>query len=116
MSDRYKQPESEAEYVYALRAAYIEGWRSSERASPIRWLDSHVEQAAREAYPITRKVPRVVVDKYGVGWRFDEGEFWRRDKSWCEWSPADGDPAAVNVERVRLWADLLANPTEEVTE
>lgn len=98
---------TERDMILAKREAYAAGAKAWGAASK-----NGVLRAARE-YPfpkITR--PRVVRDKFGVGmlWRVMSGELQSsfRGNEWCV------EPAYVTPERVALWADLLANPTEEV--
>ena len=117
MSDN--QTVTEREAVVRERKAFGLGWRMQrENGGSLR----EGEGLADRLYPlpsITR--PRVVKDPEAKDyeWRFHDGRMQvRRGKNafdgggeWvcpCNWQPT--------AERVRLWADLLQNPTEEVTE
>ena len=73
--------------------------------------------AARE-FPLPRVTrPRVVVgpSPRTWNWKFEAGAYWFRATGHGSWERAnpswEPDP-----ELVTLWADLLANPTEEVEE
>lgn len=114
----------EAKAIQAQRQAFVEGCRWT-RAYYDRPLPERAEDRtalfmswARDAFPITRKVPRVVRVKRGVV------EFYAR---------AGGSPCGVSFYRDRaclesfsvlgvwphepaIYADLLANPYETVTE
>ena len=78
----------------------------------------HAQQLAEREYPLPKITrPRVVADEFGTEWRVradaddrDTALEYRHDD--CpEWSL---DRAKMTRGRVALWADLLANPTEEV--
>jgi hypothetical protein len=121
------QTVTEREAVQRERAAFMAGGRAvfeHFRISPetchrdATWAGT--ESLARERYPfptITR--PRVLVDESGMGWKYEGGAFWytlstRRDLiDWRRDDPSDVKHE-LTVERVTLWADLLAHPTEEV--
>lgn len=82
--------------------------------------DGYVDGRAADHYPLpTITRPRVVKDphKANTSWRCKDGLLWyswtnKENQGWYTgtvlWNPTP--------ERVKLWADLLANPTEEVTE
>lgn len=115
MSD--KPTVTEREVVLRERKAYVAGWRDVNR------LDG--DMAATRLYPlpsITR--PRVVKDPAypSYEWRVVDGLLeWRRDpysSGWVSIETAGGFIGiyAATKQRVAVWADLLSNPTEEVTE
>lgn len=73
------------------------------------------ERQAAQKYPLpTRTVPRVVMSEPDdLAWRCVCGQIEYRIGN--KWRRADGEHSvAVTPERVALWADLLAHPTEEV--
>ena len=87
--------------------------------------ESCIEEA-RLRYPLPRVTrPRVVTDaRFGKAreFRICDGQFQTRSAKNSVWScienghhgKGDGFGLAIDAERVTLWADLLANPTEEV--
>lgn len=86
--------------------------------------EGYVHEQAADRYPLpTITRPRVVKDAAdpSVEFCFVDGVLqYRADSgSWWRLVPDDGRvPTTIfypTAERVRLWADLLANPTEEVT-
>jgi hypothetical protein len=117
MSDEMRY--TERDRVGAWRAGFIRGMGEALRAV----VDLHpgagalldalpwAEMAAREyPYPkVTR--PRVVAEDYDLSWRYVDGGFELNTGDGI-WRP--GPYITVTPHRVRLWADLLANPTEEV--
>lgn len=78
------------------------------------------EMAAARAvglFPLPKRTqPRVVKDGYGIEWRMNDGTLeWKGDSSRGRWEPSSAYGAlAIGSKRVALWANLLANPTEEV--
>lgn len=95
-------PATWEEFQRARREAFAAG--GSYYASG--WTGSIAEEARRR-YPITKRVPRVVSDGR-CEWRMVDGELEYRLSN-LVWQRC-----GYNAERVRLFADLLANPTEEV--
>lgn len=112
-------------------------------SEPVRWPPRYYngkgfdharaswEEQSRRVYPLPKITrPRVVRDPYAtatttVEWSTEKWHdglviVWRA--KWApEWklilstdTPEDG--YVITPERVKLWADLLANPTEEVSE
>lgn len=81
------------------------------------WSDKTAERVAAEEYPLPKITrPRVVTDSQGTEFRVRDGDLLegrRQDRpdnpGWGQFSAWD-----ITPERIRLWADLLANPTEEV--
>lgn len=119
MSDEAMVTERDA--VERERAAYTEGakwaWRTNyAECTGARFNhNGHVDRAAAYRYPLpTITRPRVVKDPHSadIVWRCDGGVLQYRQGN-HEWSMGPGYWYAF-PERVRLWADLLANPTEEV--
>jgi hypothetical protein len=104
-----------------LRAAFRAGvqWGAEKGAKVHPYPDAPCGPCDREAekrYPlpmVTR--PRVVTDSFAIAWRLADGALEFRLSQSAPWrvTPHYG-PMGVTVERIRLWADLLANPTEQV--
>jgi hypothetical protein len=69
---------------------------------------------ADSTFPLPKIIrPRIVKDPNIIGeWRCVDGELQVRYGPMQPWSAVDY--AGVTTARVRLWADLLANPTETV--
>lgn len=89
--------------------------------SPMRWTQAECDQIAARSYPLAKAIrPRVVEDQWGMGWMIRDGVVLYRlcatneDEPWKD-ANTEGDHE-ICVSRLRLWADLLANPTEEVDE
>lgn len=103
---------TEREAVLRERKAFVEGARRicvAANSGIIRMFDH--ERDAAEIYPLpTITRPRVVRDPHGIDIR------WTVRSRQVVAYDSDQFPCAVGVtpERVKLWADLLANPTEEV--
>jgi hypothetical protein len=76
---------------------------------------NQVWEEGRRRYPLPKVTrPRVVRDREGWKWQCIDGRIqWSGPRGWRF---ADVMTYAVRVtpERVVLWADLLANPTEDV--
>lgn len=77
-------------------------------------------RGAAEQFPLLVTRPRVVRDPImkDVEWKVEDGYLRARRGSgtwikWVEWSARDSDFAPL-AKRVAMWADLLANPTEQV--
>jgi hypothetical protein len=81
---------------------YLDGHKWEGRVAPA------ARREARKRYPIKRKVPRVVVDGYGIGWKVVGNEVRPEGIGGGSWT--------ITAGRARLWADLVANPYEEVDE
>lgn len=91
----------------------------------VGWSREGAEQKATGAFPFPKRTrTRVLTERYGCGLSFRfRGDpnnpfayFEYRGSDSPAWIPAFGDKnkLASTVERVRIMADLLANPTEEV--
>ena len=76
------------------------------------------EHIARARYPLPKVTrPRVVTcPKNGAQFRVIDGELQGRDTVLDGWLSVATIIYNVTPDRVALWADLLANPTEEVEE
>lgn len=108
------------ELAEAERRAFVHGL--DVRATlPERW-DGNAAEAARR-YPLpTVTRPRVVQDAQGVLWRVQLGkgdtvlvEYTERGiPDWRDFNSLRAGAPGISRERVALWADLLARPTEEV--
>lgn len=127
---------TERDLILAKREAFEEGatrvWTAFARetdACPHGWRGSNV--LAAEAYPLPKSTrPRVMSDPNSLNgreWRCVGRQFEtrvRESSRLAEWHLVDWSeynrgafvehPLAPTPERVAMWADLLANPTEEV--
>lgn len=129
MSDNKMVTEREA--VLRERKAYAEGaewaWRTNyaEHTGAKFNHNGHVDRSAAFRYPlpsITR--PRVVKDQEypNYEWRVVDGSLeWRLHPYSSGWVPIETSHGFVGLytvtkQRAAMWADLLNNPTEEVTE
>jgi hypothetical protein len=77
------------------------------------------EKEAPKIYPLPKATrPRVVVDPHfpDVQWRCSGESMLEEYTARCGWRSlaAASHELVVTNPRIRLWADLLANPTEEV--
>lgn len=125
---------SERDAVLRVHAAFDEGarWQRLEIHAPDR-SGEMADRAMREAkarHPLPKvERPRVVKDphvEFGQRWRCVGGELQYTgslndppsDHSWHRLHKDDTYHGCriPTPERIRLWADLLANPTELVTE
>lgn len=110
---------SEREAVLRERAAarkalaYFDGTgRGADRA----------QQLAAEWFPLPKiRRPRIVSDPGvrggGVRWRLMNGQLqWNSHSQWNSLNDARNRGMFITAERVRVLADLLANPTEEVSD
>ncbi len=71
--------------------------------------------AAARLYPMPHvSRPRVVTDASKREWRVVDGKLEYRGEDHRPWSNAEGCSFFITSERVRILADLLANPTELV--
>ena len=112
---------TERQAAFRERAAFAEGvtW---ERARGPRWSDG-AQTIAERHYPLPRITrPRVVQDSTGVYWRvvvahddarIEYAELFAPGRFTDVTCFRPGMPG-VSPERVALWADLLARPTEDV--
>lgn len=125
---------TERDLVMAKREAFREGsrwlscWCSCNGAyDDYRWItgDSRgrPEEAAADRYKLPKVTrPRVVKESGGMAFRFvgnPSEQFacieYMSSYEPREWKQAHGSDnhLAVTTERIRIWSDLLANPTEE---
>lgn len=104
---------TQRDVIEAERAAFIAGLN----AKPLRgdpWTGAAHEAAKRYPFPKVTRL-RVVADtKYRLWWKVEDGRIvWSRPG--CdEWSLLIHSGVDADTHMVALWADLLANPTEEV--
>lgn len=103
--EEYRLPATWEEYQRERRKVWLDcaAWIFSRGKVAIAGTQ---EESARR-YPITKRVPRVLSDGR-CEWRMVAGELEYRlaNLTWQR--------VGYNADRVRLFADLLANPTEEV--
>lgn len=92
-------------------------WISSVGRSP--WIGS--DAIKDRLYPLPKVTrPRVLKDRFGVDWRMAGNVLENRERDGREWrttlAPTDCDGTSYlgTADRVKLWADLLARPNEEV--
>jgi hypothetical protein len=118
---------SEKEAVMRERVAFAKGMREN-RCDPQVCACPACATAIHEAtrrYPLPRiRRPRVVADNregHRREFRVFEGQMQTRSIRQPYWScvenghtNADGTGLAIDAVRVKLWADLLASPLEEV--
>lgn len=131
MSDR--KVLTERDVVVRERAAWAAGWLSAPANHSCSKDTVEMARAhAKQIYPLPRVTrPRVVADPHGSNWtqkwRVRDGAIeW--EKSWDgkgdKWVPltpqamprTNGSPEnieQVTNQRIAMWADLLARPTEE---
>lgn len=117
MTDEKKY--TQRDMVLAQRTAFEEGahwawdghWRRDTRP------DEYAE-AAIQRYPIPKiSRPRVMVDRWGMAWKYERESFWYSlGTNPIEWKHNDEDSVVHELTpgRVALWNNLLARPTEEV--
>lgn len=86
-------------------------------------IGTEIEHRIAERFPLPKRVvPRVVAESTGIEYttvRRGEGADqclaivmrYRADEPWMSCFPTS---MAVTLDRAQLWADLLANPTEEI--
>jgi hypothetical protein len=88
-------------------------------APELTWHRARGREYAEQRYPLPKVTrPRVVRDRFGEKWRVapESGEThleWQDRNNDTRWEKKLGN-LVVTFDRVALWADLLANPTEEV--
>lgn len=102
------------ELVREQREAFQTGWwlRHGEK----RPFDdgSPAHRAAVQCYPLPKVTrPRVVHDG-DYDYKCEAGQLFWRGKVTGWWHFDHKEPPTPTVDRVKLWADLLANPNEEV--
>lgn len=108
---------TEREAVGREHGAFLEGVKWAMVAKPAGCRTK--EDEAEYRYPVRKYIRlRVVPDPHdtAVLWAMVDGYFrWRWKYVEEPWRvPVNASCNTVTPERVRLWADLLANPTEEV--
>jgi hypothetical protein len=109
---------TEKDLILARRSAFMLGAAYGE-AFPVMSFAGRIERSHIE-FPLPKvERPRVVRDVEHMNanfnpseWRFVNGELERRDLRFDEW--ASSENAVLTVQRIKLLADLLANPTELV--
>lgn len=117
---------TEREAVVREQAAFKDGARALYYDESVPSDDAivaalhRIEDAASTRYPLPELMRRrVVTDRYGVQWKIDRGALLNFDGE-GDWTSSvrrpDGGILSPTLDRVKLWADLLANPTEEVEE
>lgn len=93
-------------------AGYVDGVCAADPGAVIS--PSHIQERAAKRFPLPKVTrPRVVADSEGNAWRVVDGNLECRDAV-NEWTRVRH--CGITAERLRMWADLLANPTEEVEE
>jgi hypothetical protein len=102
---------TEQEAIERERAAFVEG---CEYAGSTYLNESRRKFRKREAslrYPLTQTVPREVADPHGTAWKYRVVDNVIQGK-WNGhiWST---DVPSITPERIRIWANLLDNPTIE---
>lgn len=119
MSDEKRY--SERELVMAQREAFIRGARYERDNDETTCAATRIPDAANMHFPLPRvSRPRVVRDETGMfqcNWRVVAGAL--ECDTGTGWQRTDRDDSHdtrmfVHAERVRLLADLLAHPTEDV--
>lgn len=108
---------SEKDAILREREAFKQGVITWQRTTEMDPSWPGITAAANRAYPLPKVTrPRVVTDRYGVSWKIDDGEL--RNLCDGEWTGSvrtlDGGILAPTLDRVKLWADLLERPDEEV--
>lgn len=108
---------SERDVVLRERAAFCEGARWW--VYGIGAFVANAETDAAKRYPLPKvKRPRVLTDEWGYEWRYrgDEMEYRARSigSPWKPFSDCGDAVFMVNARRVRVWHDLVTNPTEEL--
>lgn len=121
MSQSEKQY-SERDMVMAKRDAWVACFMDGVRVDRDSMRSEAIRQA-RARYPLTETRPRVVTDMtFGTHWWIMPDELLPRgsanigDTRTRQGTYADTQCAAwmITPERIRIWADLLANPSETV--
>lgn len=126
---------TQKEFVMAQREAFASGvrWLFAQGSAPHglgKYVDEPITRcAAQSLFSLKVKRPRVVADPHSgftQRWRVRDGVIeW--ESSWdgkgdtweqlvAEYGFSTGHPGGINVvtpRRIRVWADLLDNPTEE---
>lgn len=126
MSDELKVSEREA--VLRERKAFERGYRTRPyelaqggaavaKMKPDEWEQGALRCVMEREYPLPKVSRPRVLQEHGTGFKMryvnghfehhvDDGKGWR-------WS-VGRESCAITQERVKMWADLLANPTELV--
>jgi hypothetical protein len=105
---------TEKDAVLRERLAFRSGW-CCHRAYRVGYAPIDPEGEAARAYPLPKVTrPRVVMDARGVKWKVMEGRLHALEPHCDGWARADNTHWLLPPDRVSLWADLFANPTEEV--
>jgi hypothetical protein len=108
------QPMTKREVLIA-RNAFGHGVYQALQRQP---LGFDAQSVASRMYPLPKVTHlRVVTERSGRQWALDGTDFRTRgapDLPWWTVGDAGGPTLALTTERVALWADLIANPTEEV--
>lgn len=122
MSEEKKYTEREA--VLREQAAFSAGVDSlyvqpEIEGGPFTGAAAHrVKKLAVERYPLPKVTrPREALDEHGRRWRHVDGRFeMLRLVPGAHWEDINTSGAVVSLtpHRVAMWADLLANSTEEV--
>jgi hypothetical protein len=112
---------TERDAAALLRTAFVQGVDAAGmlyEPSPEHW-----QARARGLFPLPQVTrPRVALDRSGRAWKVEDGTLRMRVSSgtggagtWLRWDAfkAYSDAAPLPA-RVALWAELFANPTEEV--
>lgn len=110
---------TEREVVLREREAFVKGWKDfqSER---VACAEEDCYQAAARHFPLpTVTRPRVVRDSYNADreWKFVDGKLLTRTHWEPKWRDANTGPDRMpgwTPERVKLLAELIANPNETV--
>lgn len=104
---------SERKAVERERKAFLDGVSWS--LPPGLYEHSRASGAADSLYPLPKVTcPRRVRDADGYTWKYENGELAFADPLRGIWYSAAGSSFEPTPDRVRLLADLLVNPTEEV--
>lgn len=101
---------TERDLVLAKRAGFVEGLTDAKMhsATAALWSYPAMDRRARRKFPLPKVTrPRVLTDSSGERWTVRAGQIALYT---CDLSPR----VRPSADRVKLWADLLANPTETV--
>ena len=117
MSDNSEKKYTEKDLILAKREGYVRGARQFDMRGNTDWTYNASAKGVFQLPKITR--PRVVRTKdyindrtYEVQWRVRDGVLEAQENICGEWRK--GLSFQVTPARVRVWSDLLANPTETV--
>lgn len=116
-----KKEITDRDVVLRERAAFLKGANFAHTPEPGNELHTIRRKWVAQEYPLPGVVRARVVRENGYGspaWRFDDGGLqmqYRDGGQWLRWNSfRDYSESAPLPKRVAIWADLLANPTEEV--